>query len=140
MPKQCIGRKVDRAFCWYEEDESMSELKCPYLESDRVLLHLLGALPLVCVWRLDTQIQSQLSPCLDLLGIEFAYQLEEGPGAEGVAVALGRGAEQLQQLGGVDGGGEVGVAVQYEGGVGVVDGVVGHIARGRVAVRGLILR
>ena len=106
----------------------------PPLQPHRVLLHLLRALPLVRVWRRNTQVQRQLRPCLDLLRIELAYQLKEGPAAEGIAVALGRCAEQLHQLGGVGVGGEVGVAVQDEGRVGIVYGLVRHVTVRRAAV------
>ena len=111
----------------------------PYLESDRVLLHLLRALPLVCVWRLHAQIQCQLRPCLDLFCAELLDEPEEGPGIEGVSIAPRGCPKQLDQFGRVDGAGEVGVAPEYEGGVGIVDGVVGHIARGRVTIGGLVV-
>ena len=75
-----------------------------------------------------------MDPCFDLFCFEFAYELEKRPGTEGIAIALWRGAEQLDQLGGVDGGGEVGIAVEDEGGIGIVNGLVGDIARGRRAV------
>lgn len=106
----------------------------PALEPDRVLLDFLGTLALVCVWRCNSQVQGQLRPGLYLFGVELADELEQGPGAESVAIALGRGAEQLDQLGSVGGGGEVGVAVEDEGGIGAVNRVVGYAERGQMAV------
>lgn len=81
-----------------------------------------------------------MCPCFDLFGVKLAYQLEEGPCAEGVSVALWRRAKQLDEFARVDGGGEVGVAVEDKGRVGMVDGVVGHVARWSVAVGGLEVR
>lgn len=95
------------------------------------------ALSLVCVGGLYAQIQRQLCPCLYFFCVKLADQLKEGPCAECVAVALGGCPEQLDQLARVGGGGEVWVAVEDEGGVGIVNRVVRDVARGRVAVGGL---
>ena len=111
----------------------------PALQSHGILLDFLGALALVRVgWR-DAQVQGQLRPCLDFFGVELAYELEQGPATEGIAIALGWRAEELHQLGGVGGGCKAGVAVEDEGGIGVVDGVVGHVAGRRGAVIGHVV-
>lgn len=92
----------------------------PPLQPHRVLLDLLRALSLVRVWRRNTQVQRQLCPCLDLLRVELAYQLEQRPATKGIPVALWWCAEQLHQLGRVGVGRKVGVAVQDEAGVGII--------------------
>lgn len=110
----------------------------PALQSHRILLDLLRALALVRVRRRNAQIERQLRPGLDLLRIELAYQLEERPAAESVAIAFGGRAKELHQLGGVGRDGKIRVAVQDEGRVCVTDGFVGHVTRRRIAVVGHI--
>ncbi len=94
-----------------------------YLEADSILLDLLRALALLLVWRLNAQLQGQLGPRLELLGLELLDQLKQGKCAEALAPALWRSAECLAQGSRVGLEGHSGVAVEDEGGKGVLDRV-----------------
>jgi len=71
----------------------------PSLQPYRILLDLLRALALLLVRGLNSQLQSQLSPGLELLGLELLDELEQSEGAEGLAATLGRYPERLPQDG-----------------------------------------
>jgi hypothetical protein len=54
-----------------EDKESLS-----YLQTNRVLLHFLRALPLVCIRSFYTQVERQLGPRLDVSCVELSYELK----------------------------------------------------------------
>lgn len=94
-----------------------------YLETNGILLNLLGALAPFLIRRLHAQLQSKIPPRLDLLALELDYQLEQRPGAEGLAPAFGRRLERLSQDRGVGVEGHGWVASENKLDVGVLDGL-----------------
>lgn len=92
------------------------------LEPHGVLLNLLGALALFLVRGLDAELEGELGPCLELLGLELLDELKEGVGAEALSAALGGSAKGLAETGRVGVQGHPRVAVQDKGNIGVLDG------------------
>ena len=116
--KTRIGRRLSRKCgqVWLQARQKSKlhidkKMKMAHLQTNRVLLHFLRALPFLWIWSFHAQIKRQLGPRLDLSSVILPYQLKKRPGTKRFAVTLGRCSEQSRQLSCIGGGWKPWVAV-----------------------------